>query len=417
MLERFSVITASVAYEGGVPVFYRWLNDAGIPLLAEERESGSFPVVGMGGALSYINPLVASGVCDFVILGDGMDIMASLVDTLRRYGNAPRKKLWRALADIPSLLVPPLHMQSGENLTIARDLSLDGPYPMHSAWMTPRGTFGKTLLLELQRGCARSCSYCTLPRCFGKMRFRGVDALEEAIDRVTGRFDVPQAGLVTPEAGDYPFLPKLIDILRAKDMGISFASLRLDRLNEKMIEAMTAKGRRSVTVAPETGSERLRFSCGKKFTDGLIIEKLALAREMGIDKVKLYFMTGLPGESDDDITAITELCRRIISETGQSLTLSVNPFIPKPRTAWSGENFAGGRTIRQKYEKIKKDMRSISKKRPQLRLTGVKEAEEEYNLAWYGYDESRELARAIKNGAAAPVSDREKSAALLERFI
>ena len=88
MLERFPVITASIAYECDIPVFFRWLRGAGIPLLPEEREEGGFPVVGMGGALTYINPLAASGVCDFVVLGDGMDVMGGIADVLRRYGGA-----------------------------------------------------------------------------------------------------------------------------------------------------------------------------------------------------------------------------------------------------------------------------------------------------------------------------------------
>lgn len=422
MLERFSVITASVAYEGDIPAFYRWLSGANIPLLAEERVAGSFPVIGMGGALSYINPLTVSGVCDFIILGDGMEVLDHVIESLRLYeGGCGRRELWRRLSESPNILVPPVDIKDGRlvrGLRIGRSLDLNGPYPVHSAWMTERGAFGKTLLLELQRGCARSCSYCTLPRCFGSMRWRKFEIVERALDEITSRFEVPQAGLVTPEAGDYPFLPQLIDKLINKNIGVSFASLRLDRLSEQMILALSGSGRRSITVAPETGGERLRFGCGKKFTDDLILEKLAMAKEAGIDRVKLYFMIGLPGENDEDITAMTELCRRIIAETGQSLTLSVNPFIPKPGTPWQDEIFSGKHTIRQKYEKIKRDMRTITKKTPQLRLTGIKEAETEFNLAWYGYNESRELAKNIESGIAKlPISNRETTGIELGRFM
>lgn len=110
MLERFPVVTASIAYECDIPVFFRWLHGAGIPLFPEEREDGGFPVVGMGGALTYINPLAASGVCDFVILGDGMDVMGDVVGVLRRYGVGSRAKLWRELAEVPTVFVPPVHM-------------------------------------------------------------------------------------------------------------------------------------------------------------------------------------------------------------------------------------------------------------------------------------------------------------------
>ena len=422
MLERFSVITASVAYEGDIPAFYRWLSGANIPLLAEDRIAGSFPVIGMGGALSYINPLTVSGVCDFIILGDGMEVMDHVIESLRAYeGGCGRNELWRRLSENPCILVPPVDIKEGKlvrDLKIGRLLDLNGPYPVHSAWMTERGAFGRTLLLELQRGCARSCSYCTLPQCFGKMRWRKFEVIEEALEKITARFDVPQAGLVTPEAGDYPFLPQLVDRLIEKKIGVSFASLRLDRLSEQMITALAGSGRHSITVAPETGGEALRFGCGKKFTDDLILEKLAMAKNLGIDRVKLYFMIGLPGESDEDVAAMTGLCRRIIAETGQSLTLSINPFIPKPGTPWKDEIFCGKHTIRQKYEKIKKDMRTIVKKTPQLRLTGIKEAETEFNLAWYGYNESRKLAEYIESGITKlPESDRERTRMELGRFM
>lgn len=129
-------------------------------------------------------------------------------------------------------------------------------------------------------------------------------------------------------------------------------------------------------------------------------------------------MVGLPGETDEDVSAITALCRRIIDETGLALTLSVNPFVPKPRTPWSAENFAEVRTIKGKYEKIKKEMRSITKKTPQLRLTGVKEAETEFRLAWYGYKESAALAAAVENGETRlPEGDRARAAEEIARFI
>lgn len=421
LLERFPVISASIAYECDVPLFFRWLNGAGVPLSPKIREAGGFPIVGMGGAITYINPLVASGVCDFIVLGDGMDVLKDITEVIRRFGGSSREKLWEALAAIPAVFVPPVHMRKGlENskLRIARELSLDGPYPMHSLWMTPRGAFGKTLLIELQRGCARSCSYCTLTGCFGKTRIRKFETIARAFDSITLRFDIPQAGLVTPEAGDYPFIERLLSKLKKNGTGVSFASLRLDRLTEAMLTALSESGRRSVTAAPETGSDALRFACGKKFGNELVIEKLEMAKKLGIEKAKLYFMVGLPGETDEDVSAITSLCRRIIDETGLALTLSVNPFVPKPGTRWSGENFAGSRTIKEKYEKIKKDMRAITKKAPRLRLTGIKEAEEEFSLAWYGYNDSAALAGAVEDGAAPrPASGRELTAPEIAQFI
>ena len=397
LLERFPVITASVAYEGNAEIFFKWLNSANIPLHFEDRLSGSYPIIGAGGAMSYINPLLLSAVCDFIILGDALDALPFAVKSLRRYlftGN--KEKLLDELAEHPSILVPPRHIRNGSvavKRVLANDQPLDAVHPMNSTWLTPRSSFGKTLLVELQRGCVRNCSYCTLPGCFGKMRYRDSGMIKERLEEIFSLCEVDQVGLVTPEAGDHPQIEDLLDFLESKNKGVSFASLRIDRLTEKMLYALKRGGRHSVTVAPETGSDELRFSCGKKFSNDIILEKLGLAASLGIDQAKLYFMTGLPGETDEDIKAIADLSGRIIAETGLNLILSVNPFVPKPGTVWSAMAFEGTAGIKKKYEILIQALTKIKKKRPQLRMTSPKEAESEFSLAWYGYNESVALAK------------------------
>ncbi|NLX84217.1 MAG: radical SAM protein [Synergistaceae bacterium] len=397
LLERFPVITASVAYEGNVEVFFRWLCAANIPLHFEDRQSGNFPIIGAGGAMSYINPLLLSAVCDFIILGDALDALPFVVESLREYiirGDKP--KLLDRLAEHPSILVPSRHIRNGSVLVkrvLGNDQPLNADYPMNSTWVTPRSTFGKTLLVELQRGCIRNCSYCTLPGCFGKMRFRDAESIKESLEEIFSTTQIDQVGLVTPEAGDYPQIENLLDFLERENKGVSFASLRIDRVTEKMLSALRKGGRHSITVAPETGSDKLRFSCGKKFTNDLIIEKIGMASSLGIDQAKLYFMIGLPGETDDDIKAIADLSGRIILETGLNLILSVNPFVPKPGTEWKTMEFEGAAGIRRKYKILLNELSKIKKKRPQVRLTSPKEAEIEFSLAWYGYNESVELAK------------------------
>lgn len=366
--------------------------------------------------MTYINPLLLAGVCDFIVLGDGLDDLELITASLRRYmGHGDRKALWNELAEIPSVLVPPVHFSGGlpnSRRIPCKTMPLNDTYPMYSTWTSPRAAFGDTLLFELQRGCARNCSYCTLPGCFGRMRYRPFDSIKEHLDSVLDRVTAKQIGLVTPEAGDYPDINKLIDYLEGREIAISFASLRIDRLTEKMIRTLTLGGRHSITVAPETGNDSLRFSCGKKFTNDFILEKLSLAAEYGINQVKMYFMVGLPEESDEDISSISELCRRIISETGQNLILSVNPFIPKPGTPWSRVPFSGTAAIRRKYNMLSSDIRAMKKKAPQLRLTSPKESEQEFDLAWYGYGDSLNLANVISCGGRASSnthSDRRKT--------
>ena len=418
LLERFPVITASVAYEGNAEAFFRWLDTANIPLHFEDRLSGSFPIIGAGGAMTYINPLLLSAVCDFIVLGDALDALPFAAESLRRYledGN--KAKLFSMLAEHPSIFVPPVHIRQGSvsaKRRTANDQPLDGSYPMNSTWLTPRSSFGKTLLVELQRGCARNCSYCTLPGCFGKMRFRDPGVIMERLEQIFTDHEVGQVGLVTPEAGDYPQIEDLLDFLAAKGKGVSFASLRIDRLTEKMLSALKMGGRHSITVAPETGSDELRFTCGKRFTNELIAEKMERAASLGIDQAKLYFMTGLPGETDEDIRAIAALSGRIIERTGMNLILSVNPFIPKPGTAWSKAEFGGIPELKKKYDILIRELSKIKKKRPQLRMTSPKEAENEFSLAWYGYKESTALAKNRGVSKKVPFDSTARAKTLLE---
>lgn len=418
LLERFPVITAGISYEGGVDTFFKWLHGANIPLNAEKRRAGNYPVIGAGGAITYINPLLLSGVCDFIVLGDAMDVMPSVAYCLRKYStDGDREKLWNMLAENPSVLVPSVDIKNGKLTTdkkIDRAQPIDEHYPACSTWITPKSTFGNTFLIELQRGCFRNCSYCTLPACFGKARHRNSEILEKTITEIAGKIKFDQVGLVTPEAGDYPEINKILDLLQKMDKGVSFASLRLDRLTEKMLDAITRGGRHSLTVAPETGRDCLRTSCGKRFSNDLIIEKLKLAKEKGINNVKLYFMIGLPKEHDDDIFAIPELCRRIIETTGQSLVISAGPFVPKPWTKWERHDFSGLQEIKRKYAILTASARAIGRKVPQLRLTSPKEAEEEFMLGWYGYDESVMYADEIEKYGNRKKTLPDRSRTLLE---
>jgi len=422
LLERFPVISASISYEPGAEEFFKWLKGANIPLNPFKREKYNFPLIIVGGAITYINPMLVSAVADAVILGDGMDIMPRIIEVISEYDiDKDRKKLWDNLSNFEEVFVPPIELGDGKILhkkKICRNQALDEKHPMYSNWITPNSAFGKTILLELQRGCIRNCSYCTLPACFGKARRREISAFKEDFAKLCGQFEFEQVGLITPEAGDYVQINELLDLIQSNNKAVSFASLRIDRLNEKMLSALSLGGRHSITVAPETGNEKLRISCGKKFSNELIIEKLLSASRYGINKAKLYFMIGLPGEIDEDVKSIAELCSDIISATGQTLVISAGTFVPKPWTAWQQEEFIGVAEIKRRYKILTEATRRIKKKTPQLRLTSPKEAEAEFVLAWAGSSESLRLAEDIEKYGKRKfnISDRDRTIAELKQF-
>jgi radical SAM superfamily enzyme YgiQ (UPF0313 family) len=385
-LRDFAVITASVAYEVDVLALTRILGREKIPLSWDERAKTDGPIIGIGGALTYINPLIFSGLADFVVLGDGETALRAVVKAVREaMPYSRRDKLWADLSDHPSIYVPAVHntlIDNGGGLGKVRGHCPSlGDLLGHSLWLTPHAAFGETLLVELQRGCARRCPYCTIPACFGSDRKQPVEIVKEKIEALQHRFSFDRVGLVTPEASDYPYLDDLLDFLEGLNCSVSFASLRLDALTSKMVRALVAGGRRGLTVAPECGSDALRYSLGKPFSNDTIIETLSMAADEGVRSVKLYFMVGLPGERDEDVAQIADLARSIRDSARLKVVLAVNLFVPKPHTPWSGAAFLGQREGKRRLALLKKALRGDSKG-IEVREGGVREAAVEYRLTW-----------------------------------
>lgn len=397
LLERFETIMASISYEGDVPKFAHWLANAGIKPSRRARGPRE-PVVCAGGAITYINPLSLSDLADFIVLGDGVPVLPFIVEQMRC--NAPKEQLLEALAEHASIFVPSIHLDRGKGARLERSADEKFSYGI-STWITPKTVFGSTCLLEMQRGCARNCKYCTLPTCFSPFRQRGFDDVKNDLEMALQAADFDQVGLVTPEASDYIDIDKMLDFIESKGKGISFASLRVDALTERMIEALTAGGRRSITVAPETGDDALRTTTGKKFTNADVMEKLLLAKKKGIRSVKLYFMIGLPNEKKEDIEAIGRLCEAIKSKTGLLVHAAVSPFIPKPGTIWEMCDFESSGILRQKSSILKKFFRNGAA--GTLQIGSLKEAAMEYAISWASADSARGITeRAVQKGHAKP---------------
>lgn len=252
-----------------------------------------------------------------------------------------------------------------------------------SLWITPDAAFGRTLLVELQRGCRRWCSYCTIPSSFGPVRIRSLERVIGDIESATHIGNI-QVGLVTPEAGDYPYLPGLLSYLKSAEKAVSFASLRVDNMTEDMLEAIVRSKRFGVTVAPEAGNDRMRATCGKKFGNSMIIEKLRMARGIGVKQVKLYFMVGLPEETQEDIDSIADLCFAIREATGLKVKASVGVFVPKPFSRWE---MAPMIDIGEAVSKIKRLKRLFARSEVKGCSISIQDPHEsilEHALSWSG---------------------------------
>ena len=185
------------------------------------------------------------------------------------------------------------------------------------------------------RGCGRHCRFCMAGYCFRVPRVRPLDILKEGVDRAEklGK----KVGLMGAAISDYPEVDELVTYIRSKDMRYSCASLRADSLTQAVVDGLADSGQKTITIAPETGSERLRRVINKGISEEHLQNAATLSAKSGIQHMRLYIMIGLPTETDEDIEAIVGLAERTqahMAEVGCKgrLTLSINPFIPKPFT-------------------------------------------------------------------------------------
>lgn len=379
MLERFDVILASISYECDVLHLTDWLLRGGIDPFRSSRHRSGGKLVGAGGAITYINPMLLAGSVDFIMLGDGVSLVSFLAEQMR--SSKCREEILQALADHPSFYVPELDDLTKGNVAkkVNKEQHLDEEYG-HSTWIAENAVFGRTLLIELQRGCTNGCRYCTLPSCFRPFRQRSLSIIKDDIEMAISTADFDKVGLITPEASDFNALDDLLDFLAQKGKSVSFASLRVDRLNERMIESLAYGGHKSITVAPEAGNDELRRCCGKRFSNEVIVERLAMAAKIGMTNAKLYFMIGLPDETDADVLSIAQLCRSARQETGIRIFASVTPFVPKPGTSWSDQTFAGERELKRRAKMLQQAFNGV--KGTTVTVASIKEALTEYRLAW-----------------------------------
>lgn len=322
-----------------------------IPLLAADRLDPD-PIVLAGGPCATFNPEPIAPFIDAFVIGEGEEVIHQIIDTYHesRGEGADREATLLALAHIPGVYVPRFyqpHYHPDGTLAAVRPLAavpesigrrwvadLDA-HPGQTAVYTDGTEFADMFLIEIARGCGRHCRFCMAGYCFRRPRVRSLAALQAAILAAKPHRD--KIGLVGAAISDYPDIDPLIALIRDKGLKFSVASLRADSLTPVLAAGLAASGHKTLTLAPEAGSDRLRRLINKGIDAADLDRAVALAAQAGIPNIRLYIMVGLPTEDDADLAAIIDLARhtkRHMQALGSSgrLTLSVNPFIPKPFT-------------------------------------------------------------------------------------
>ncbi|RJP75403.1 MAG: TIGR03960 family B12-binding radical SAM protein [Candidatus Zixiibacteriota bacterium] len=372
-LRELDLLGINLQYELHATNVLALLDLGGIPLRAEHR-SESDPVVLGGGPLALHGEPFAP-FFDALALGDGEDLFPEILHVLKeqKRRGASRRTTVRALGDIPGVYLPGYYQpQYGPDGRFRGMKRLDPGLPeVVSARVTPRllpehypakplvpsveATHNR-LILEIARGCSRGCRFCGPGMTNRPVRERPVaDIVAEAAAglEATGYSEI---SLLSLSIADYSCLETLLDALRpileARQVSLSFPSLRPDRFTPQMADRAAAGSRTGLTLAPEAASERLRAIINKETTDQDLLRAVRLAYERRWKSVKLYFMAGLPGETDDDLYAMVDLVREVVMTGkglgGRHVTVSVSPFTPKPHTPFEREGQAPPEGLRRR---------------------------------------------------------------------
>ena len=328
-LPDFDVLAFSVSYELDYFNIVQVLKASGIPLFAVDRDE-SHPLVIAGGPCITANPLPLSPFFDCLAIGEGEAILPSLIEALTDCLDEKKGEILRELAVLPGVYVPVLY--DGNPIRRQWLADLDS-VATTSVIFTPDTEFSDMCLIEIARGCGWGCRFCLAGFSFRPFRFRNLDSLlDQAKDSL---YYVKRIGLLAAAVSDHPEIDELVTRLRQMGAEISVSSLRIRPLSEVVIQGLAESGTQTISLAPEAGSQRLRQIINKGITEDSIIKAIDKVAERGMRHIKLYFMIGLPTETDDDIEEIIRLALTLksrIERTGSRLSLTVEPFVPKAGT-------------------------------------------------------------------------------------
>ena len=365
-ITNFDIVAFSVGYEMAFSSLLNMLDLAGIPLHSADR-TGLTPLVVAGGTAMY-NPEPIADFVDIVSLGEGEDVTVELIELhrkARREGWSKEEFLRRA-ARVPGLYVPSLYTVAyNPDGTVKEIVPRDGAprvvrkrivEDMDKSYYPAKTIVPSTeivqdrVTLELFRGCIRGCRFCQAGYVYRPVRNRSKDLCVSYGEEACNDSGYQEVTLSSLSTSDYPQLTELCDDLeefcRARHVNLSLPSLRADNFSMSLMQRL-AKGRKSgLTFAPEAGTQRLRDVINKNVTQDELLASCRTAFAGGYSAVKLYFMLGLPTETDEDVLGIADLAARVMhawresasnKQRGVRITVSTSWFVPKPHTAFQWE--------------------------------------------------------------------------------
>lgn len=370
-INGFDIIGFTLQYEMCYTNVLNMLDLAGLPVKSSERDN-SHPLVIAGGPCAF-NPEPLWEFIDCFVLGDGEEAIGDVVEAVKlaKKDGIARQELLLRLAAIPGIYMPSLYDLSyhedgtirsvtpnaaGVPAIVEKRFLLDldaSPWP-DKPIVPFLDIVHDRVTLEVFRGCTRGCRFCQAGTIYRPIRERSVDTLVRQAAASLQNSGYDEVSLSSLSTGDYSRFAELVSALRAGPcsghVSLSLPSLRLDAHGKEYMDSLEGGRRTGLTLAPEAGTQRMRDIINKNVTEEDLLSSVRDAYEAGWDKVKLYFMLGLPGETDEDLLGIADLARKVINEYRKlpkekrrrpvSILVSTSNFVPKPHTPfqWDGQD-------------------------------------------------------------------------------
>jgi len=373
-VHEFDVFAFSVSFEWDYTNVLTMLRLAGLPVRAAERDY-RMPLVVVGGAVTFVNPEPLALFAEVIAAGEGESLIPALVDAC---GTPSRSETLRRLSAQRGFYIPSFY-----DVTYAADGSIeayvpkpgtDAPATVRKAALkttdavdppatsifTPDTEFGSRFLVEVVRGCANLCRFCWAGYNYLPVRAFPTERILELAK--AARPHASRAGLVSIALCDHPDIEHILRSLKGMGYSISPASLRLDDLTPTIVSLLKESGERTLTIAPETGSDRLRRVINKTVTNEEILDAAELIFASGIENLKLYYMIALPTEEDEDLVAIRDLTlqlREVMMRHARKrgrvgrIVGSVNPLVPKPGTTYQWLSMERSDVIERKMDRLR----------------------------------------------------------------